>query len=397
MQVRRALGAPRITGAWGVESKAAPGGQDGRICGMSEGGIAAGEPGGREPPRRLSGGRCGGSRRQSCAARWRRRRRQRRHECPHLCGHQCRARCAARCAAKPAPARHGVHRLPKPRRRPQPAQPARASEARSATSAARSAGARRAKRMSGAVSGRSALRVGCSASGARSDRRERRRQGLQRKSERSGDCSGKPGREAGRADSSYGYPHPNSSSAPSTPSPSAPWASASGTWSPSALTASAAASRHQLRPHRRHRHGHQHAARIVVEHDDTLKANAIDDDGGVNTEVVTMMHEVATGVLPKVTRRVRESVGDESGGAAAERGAAGDARSEGGSCGGVGVRVRPKKKGHAAEETVKVFPASDPGSCIARTCYLYRQSKRPHRGSPPWPRDATRRCSPEAR
>ena len=57
----------------------------------------------------------------------------------------------------------------------------------------------------------------------------------------------------------------------------------------------------------------------------------------------------------------------------------------------------PRTVSRFTEETVKVFPASDPGSCIARTCYLYRQSKRPHRGSPPWPRDATRRCSPEAR
>ena len=155
-------GAGCINDASGVKPKAAPGGQDGRICGMSDGGIDAGEPGGLEPPRRLSGGRCGRSRRQPCEARCRRRRRKRPHECPHLCGHQCRARCAARCTAKPAPARHGVQRLPKPRRSPQPAQPARASEARSATSAARSAGARRTKRMSGAVSGTSARRVGLS-------------------------------------------------------------------------------------------------------------------------------------------------------------------------------------------------------------------------------------------
>ena len=64
-----------IIDASGVESKAAPGGQDGRICGMSDGEIDAGEAGGGEPPRRLSGGRCGRSRGQSCAARCRRRRR----------------------------------------------------------------------------------------------------------------------------------------------------------------------------------------------------------------------------------------------------------------------------------------------------------------------------------
>ena len=38
-----------INDASGVEPKAAPGGQDGRICGMSDGEIGAGEPGGGEP------------------------------------------------------------------------------------------------------------------------------------------------------------------------------------------------------------------------------------------------------------------------------------------------------------------------------------------------------------
>ena len=64
-------GRASINDALGVEPKAAPGGQDGQICGMSDGGIDAGEAGGGEPPRRLSGGRCGRSRRQSCAARCR--------------------------------------------------------------------------------------------------------------------------------------------------------------------------------------------------------------------------------------------------------------------------------------------------------------------------------------
>ena len=75
------------------QPKAAPGGQDGQSSGRSAGGIDAGEPGGGDPPRRLSGGRCGRSRRQSCAARCRRR-----------------SRCRARCAAKPAPADARVHR-----------------------------------------------------------------------------------------------------------------------------------------------------------------------------------------------------------------------------------------------------------------------------------------------
>ena len=42
-----------IIDAWGVRPKAAPGGRDGRICGIHDGGIDAGEPGGGEPPRRL--------------------------------------------------------------------------------------------------------------------------------------------------------------------------------------------------------------------------------------------------------------------------------------------------------------------------------------------------------
>ena len=71
---------------------------------------------------------------------------------------------------------------------------------------------------------------------------ERRRQGLQRKSERSGDCSGKPGREAGRPDCWYGYPYPHPSSTASTPSPSAPWSSVSDAWSPAAPASSESAS-----------------------------------------------------------------------------------------------------------------------------------------------------------
>jgi len=68
-----------INDALGVRTKAAPGGPGRPASGMSEGGIDAGEAGGGEPPRRLSGGRCGRSRRQACAARCRRRRRW----CPH--------------------------------------------------------------------------------------------------------------------------------------------------------------------------------------------------------------------------------------------------------------------------------------------------------------------------
>ena len=57
-----------------------------------------------EPRRRMSGGRCGRSRRQSCAARCRRRWRS----CPHWCGQWCMAQCGARCTAKPTPATHGA-------------------------------------------------------------------------------------------------------------------------------------------------------------------------------------------------------------------------------------------------------------------------------------------------
>ena len=127
---------PCINDASGVRPKAAPGGRDGRIGSIEVRGIDAGEPGGGEPPRRVSGGRCARSRRQSCAARCRRRRRRR----PHRCGRDCAARCGARCAKRSAGARaraetratHGV-------------QPRRA-EARTPTSAARSAVARRPRR-----------------------------------------------------------------------------------------------------------------------------------------------------------------------------------------------------------------------------------------------------------
>ena len=55
--------------------------------------------------------------------------------------------------------------------------------------------------------------------------------------------------------------------------------------------------------------------------------------------------------LSLVKRRVREVVRRKSGGAAAEPGAAGDARSEGRPSGGGGVGVRPQKMGRAAEAT----------------------------------------------
>ena len=76
-----------IKDASGVKPKAAPAVRNGQICGMSDGGIGAGEAGGGEPPRRLSGGHCGQRRRQSRAARCRRRRQWR----PHRRGGKCNA------------------------------------------------------------------------------------------------------------------------------------------------------------------------------------------------------------------------------------------------------------------------------------------------------------------
>ena len=96
------LGHACIIDAWGVRPKAAPGGRDGRIGSIEVREIVAGETGRSKPPRRVSGGRCAGSRRQSCAARCRRRWRK----CPHWCGHDCPARCGARCAAAPQERAH---------------------------------------------------------------------------------------------------------------------------------------------------------------------------------------------------------------------------------------------------------------------------------------------------
>ena len=59
---------------------------NGRTRGKSDGGIDAGEAGGGEPPRRVSGGRCARSR-------------------PHRCGRRSPTRCGARCAKRSAGAR----------------------------------------------------------------------------------------------------------------------------------------------------------------------------------------------------------------------------------------------------------------------------------------------------
>ena len=63
-----------------------------KSCSDFCGGIAAGESGGGEPPRRLSGGTCSGCCTGPRAA-WRRHRGRR---CPNRCGHGCSAGCRAR-------------------------------------------------------------------------------------------------------------------------------------------------------------------------------------------------------------------------------------------------------------------------------------------------------------
>jgi len=176
-----------IDDASGVRTKAAPGGPGRPTCGMSDGGIDAGEAGGVKPPRRVSGGRCGRSRRQSCAARCRRRRRSG----PHWCGHDCPARCGAKCgrvhAGTPARAETPAARGVPPRRaeaRPAAGEGRARRAPRRARRAAPSRGGHdghrhkavepRQERVGSATAASAASRR---ASGARSERSERRREG----------------------------------------------------------------------------------------------------------------------------------------------------------------------------------------------------------------------------
>ena len=95
--------------------------------------------------------------------------------------------------------------------------------------------------------------------------------------------------------------------------------------------------RHRRKEHMRHQHRHRRWRELhsVVELGATVNADAVDNDGGgVSPGVGTTLPAQKARVLPKVTRRVREVV-----------------RSEGGPSGGGGARVRPKKKGRAAEAT----------------------------------------------
>ena len=75
--------------AWGVEPKAGPAGRivDSRC--MKDRKIDAGEPGGSEPPRRLSGRRCGAHCARQCRAKCGRAPQERPHECREHRDRQC--------------------------------------------------------------------------------------------------------------------------------------------------------------------------------------------------------------------------------------------------------------------------------------------------------------------
>ena len=292
-----------INDASGVEPKAAPGGQDGRICGMSDGEIGAGEPGGGEPSRRLSGGRCGRSRRQSCAARCRRRGRK----CPHWCGHDCTARCGAKCGRGSAGAPARVRRA----LREAPARGERGGGSNDAVErCADGGGSARGGERSEPPGKRSAQRPkGAEARGIparRGETAQRARQGSPVAKRRA-----QPHRMAHRTGIHPRHRHQHH-----------------------CLHRRQHRSNRD-RPWQRHQHRHQHQRRhrrardIVVERGETVKTLA----------------------LSLVKRRVREVVRRKSGGAAAERGAAGDARSEGGPCGWRRRSGPTKEKGRAAEAT----------------------------------------------
>ena len=127
----------------------------------------------------MSGGRCGRSRRQSCAARCRRRGRS----CPHWCGRDCPARCGAKCGRVPQERPHERrHRRrtaccgDEPRRaRRAPRRARRAAPSRGGHGGHRhNAVEPRQGRVVAATAVSAASRR---ASGARSERSERRREG----------------------------------------------------------------------------------------------------------------------------------------------------------------------------------------------------------------------------
>ena len=87
-----------ISDAWGVKTEAAPGGQDSRIGSIDVREIDVGEPGGGEPPRRLSGRHCGAHRARRCRAKCRRAPQERLHECRERCERQPRIVVRGTCA-----------------------------------------------------------------------------------------------------------------------------------------------------------------------------------------------------------------------------------------------------------------------------------------------------------
>ena len=89
----------------------------------------------------------------------------------------------------------------------------------------------------------------------------------------------------------------------------------------------------------------------------TVKTSPVAENGDdMMTDGGPMLHKVKACGRPLVIRRPHETVRGISGGAAAERGAAGDVRREGVRRWWRGSKRRPKREGRAAEETVKVLP-----------------------------------------
>ena len=77
-----------IIDAWGVEPKAGPAGRIGDSRCMKDRKIDAGEAGGSEPLRRLSGRRCGAHCARQCRAKCKRAPQERLHECRERCDRQ---------------------------------------------------------------------------------------------------------------------------------------------------------------------------------------------------------------------------------------------------------------------------------------------------------------------
>ena len=107
----------------------------------------------------------------------------------------------------------------------------------------------------------------------------------------------------------------------------------------------------------RHRRRHRHAASVAVTGFDTAKTNPVTVNGDdVMTDAGTMLHKMNARVLPLVNRRERKTMRGRSGGAAAQRGAAGDARREGECC--RGSRSEPAtKKGPRRPEATRPVKA----------------------------------------